>query len=286
MQAEIGAADTPAHRGLAYVVFEDLALEKFGNRIPNFNFEVVSAGDSVRPDVTQLSTVDAANPLYDPSTGRVARLFAGGTYVVFYDYWTGINLGSLLLPDSAEQLEHGSPGTLWAINETGSAYIISFSSMSILETVSKPSWREFGAWSNYDNKMILASSNLSTDISVFEKVDDSWGYLTYGTVSSTNNEWGGIVVIPAFGPLATNAGLQAGWSVLYNGDKICVLDTNYSARLNYQCATVSADYGGSVERMAYDHERHCVYITNYLDEKFYVVDMDALSVTVHSLNVG
>lgn len=31
---------TPAFRGLAYVVFEDLSLDEFGNRIPQFSFEV------------------------------------------------------------------------------------------------------------------------------------------------------------------------------------------------------------------------------------------------------
>ena len=34
-----GAA--PAFRGLAYVVIEDLALERFGNRVPQFSFEVI-----------------------------------------------------------------------------------------------------------------------------------------------------------------------------------------------------------------------------------------------------
>lgn len=35
-----GAGRAPAYRGLAYVVFEDLALGAFGNRIPNLSFEV------------------------------------------------------------------------------------------------------------------------------------------------------------------------------------------------------------------------------------------------------
>lgn len=35
-----GADFTPAHRGLAYVVFENLQLERFGNHIPQMNFEV------------------------------------------------------------------------------------------------------------------------------------------------------------------------------------------------------------------------------------------------------
>ncbi len=35
-----GADKTPAYRGIAYVVFEDFPLSDFGNRIPNFTFEV------------------------------------------------------------------------------------------------------------------------------------------------------------------------------------------------------------------------------------------------------
>lgn len=35
-----GVGMTPAHRGIAYVVFEDLALADYGNRIPSLTFEV------------------------------------------------------------------------------------------------------------------------------------------------------------------------------------------------------------------------------------------------------
>jgi hypothetical protein len=38
--ARMGAAVTPAYRGTAYVVFEDLALERYGNRLPQLSFEV------------------------------------------------------------------------------------------------------------------------------------------------------------------------------------------------------------------------------------------------------
>ena len=40
-------ADAPAHRGIAYAVFEELALADFGNRIPSLTFEVI--GDAVPP---------------------------------------------------------------------------------------------------------------------------------------------------------------------------------------------------------------------------------------------
>lgn len=42
MAAAIGP-QCPAHRGCAYVVFEDLALEDFGNRIPALSFEVFAS---------------------------------------------------------------------------------------------------------------------------------------------------------------------------------------------------------------------------------------------------
>ncbi|MEL6888849.1 MAG: host specificity protein, partial [Pseudomonadota bacterium] len=41
MEAVEGQGVVPAYRGTAYVVIEDLALERFGNRVPQFSFEVV-----------------------------------------------------------------------------------------------------------------------------------------------------------------------------------------------------------------------------------------------------
>ncbi len=38
-----GADAAPAYRGTAYVVFEDLQLAEFGNRVPQFSFEVIRA---------------------------------------------------------------------------------------------------------------------------------------------------------------------------------------------------------------------------------------------------
>ncbi len=42
-----GAGLAPAHRGIAYAVFENLELEEFGNRIPSLSFEVVADPDAV-----------------------------------------------------------------------------------------------------------------------------------------------------------------------------------------------------------------------------------------------
>jgi hypothetical protein len=40
MERYQGAGNVPAYRGTAYVVIEDFPLEQYGNRIPNFSFEV------------------------------------------------------------------------------------------------------------------------------------------------------------------------------------------------------------------------------------------------------
>ena len=41
IQAIEGVEDAPAYRGVAYIVFEDLDLGPFGNRVPQFNVEVI-----------------------------------------------------------------------------------------------------------------------------------------------------------------------------------------------------------------------------------------------------
>ena len=44
IEAHIGAGNVPAFRGQAYIVFKELDLTAFGNRVPNFHFEVVAKG--------------------------------------------------------------------------------------------------------------------------------------------------------------------------------------------------------------------------------------------------
>ncbi|MEL6953300.1 MAG: glycoside hydrolase TIM-barrel-like domain-containing protein [Pseudomonadota bacterium] len=43
IEAVEGTGNVPAYRGIAYVVIEDLELSEYGNRVPQFNFEVVRA---------------------------------------------------------------------------------------------------------------------------------------------------------------------------------------------------------------------------------------------------
>ena len=58
IEGKLGEADaTPAFRGLVYIVFEDLPLDEFGNRIPPITAEIAWAGapQAVVRDTTFLS---------------------------------------------------------------------------------------------------------------------------------------------------------------------------------------------------------------------------------------
>ena len=71
IQADRGT--TPAYRGQAYVVFEDLELENFGNRIPSFTFEVINGNANNRtyaPIVTS-PTIPRGYLAVDPLSGYI-----------------------------------------------------------------------------------------------------------------------------------------------------------------------------------------------------------------------
>ena len=61
--------DAPAYRGLAYVVFERLPLEKFGNRIPQLSFEIVRPVGRLEQMVRAVTLIPGATEFgYQPAT--------------------------------------------------------------------------------------------------------------------------------------------------------------------------------------------------------------------------
>jgi hypothetical protein len=78
--AKMGATSTPAYRGLAYVVFENLALTAYGNRLPQLSFEVFA-------------------PLPDPDTAEglvqaVTMIPASGEFAYATDVVTKTDAGT------------------------------------------------------------------------------------------------------------------------------------------------------------------------------------------------
>lgn len=67
MEAELGAGNVPAYRGQAYVVFTNFQLDKFNNRVPNFEFEVVSDG-SIGYSLKETLSVPSFSAPYKPAS--------------------------------------------------------------------------------------------------------------------------------------------------------------------------------------------------------------------------
>ena len=57
MQSILGAGNVPVYNGLAYIVFDNLQLANFGNRLPNLTFEIAAATATNNP--VWLGEVDA-----------------------------------------------------------------------------------------------------------------------------------------------------------------------------------------------------------------------------------
>lgn len=64
--------EAPAYRGVAYVVFENLDLTPFGNRIPQFNFEVFRRPSDGLPDGVRSPALDVRGVALVPGCGEYA----------------------------------------------------------------------------------------------------------------------------------------------------------------------------------------------------------------------
>ncbi len=91
LEAVEGAGTVPAYRGTAYVVIEDLELGRFGNRVPQFTFEVT------RPS----QTAQDPNGLDPVRSVRAVALLPGS--------------GEYALATSPVTMERG-PGSSWLTN--------------------------------------------------------------------------------------------------------------------------------------------------------------------------
>ena len=79
LEAIEGAGQVPAYRGTAYVVLEGLQLEQFGNRVPQFSFEVARPDQPEVPDSLDLARAVQGVALM-PGTGE----YALATQPVYY----------------------------------------------------------------------------------------------------------------------------------------------------------------------------------------------------------
>ena len=74
IEADLGAGQTPAYRGVAYLVFDNFELADYGNRIPNITAEVVVAG-STAPAYLGKITIPQTPDTLDDSVGGYHTVF-------------------------------------------------------------------------------------------------------------------------------------------------------------------------------------------------------------------
>jgi hypothetical protein len=81
--AKMGPGATPAYRGTAYVVFEELPLERFGNRLPQVSFEVFRplADPDTAEGLTQAVTLIPASGEFTYATQPIRKSAGGGATV-------------------------------------------------------------------------------------------------------------------------------------------------------------------------------------------------------------
>jgi hypothetical protein len=80
IEAREGQGNAPAYRGLAYIVFERMPLESFGNRLPQLSFEVHRAVDPFEAQVRGVCLIPAAGE-FVYARDAVARKVGAATNV-------------------------------------------------------------------------------------------------------------------------------------------------------------------------------------------------------------
>jgi len=116
-----GASNAPGFRGLAYVVFEDLLLKDFGNRIPQLSFEVEKSLRETDPDalenrLTAVTMIPGSGEFVYGTTGVTREIDEGVTVSENIHRRQGVTdfTASLdALTDAAPNLAHVSLVVSW-----------------------------------------------------------------------------------------------------------------------------------------------------------------------------
>ncbi|MGE0108764.1 MAG: recombinase zinc beta ribbon domain-containing protein [Bdellovibrionales bacterium] len=118
MEMHLGTGNVPAHRGLCYLVFTDLQLADFSNRIPSISAEVVGSGD-MACDATLFPSVSGRyrdGGVIWPSDGTLVGFTANST-IYKYDL-----INNALLLNVPFDDKHDLYGDLYGFDGEGYFY--------------------------------------------------------------------------------------------------------------------------------------------------------------------
>lgn len=113
MQSYLGAANVPAYRGLAYVVFNELNLQNWGNYLPSLSFEVIKNGTPtyVASGVQQVQNSPAMVPTLIGSVTRSVGVYMDNAGNV-WGWQYGLTLPGLS-SNTAQPFKMTPYGTEW-----------------------------------------------------------------------------------------------------------------------------------------------------------------------------
>lgn len=128
IEAQVGAENAVAHRGLCYLVFEDVPLDAFGNRIPSVSAEISSGGDALALDTAiplpPAHSYDGRTAAVDFERGR--RLLVGNETLSGPQFLASADM----IAASAERLPVPSHANIYAVAaDDGKAYVVAGSSL-------------------------------------------------------------------------------------------------------------------------------------------------------------
>ncbi len=117
MESYDGVGNVPAYRGTAYVVLKDFPLEKFGNRIPNFTFEVqkkLLQEQSLESKIKAIQLIPGASETVYSTTLEAKRTTVNGSVVATTDPSNMHNTtGSADVKMALDQLQATFPNLEW-----------------------------------------------------------------------------------------------------------------------------------------------------------------------------
>ncbi len=111
--ADKGADSAPAFRGLCYIVFEDLPLEEYGNRIPSITAEITKQPQSYAPHAT---------PLYGdvvPSDAGIMCDYDGDRFYIFDNETNDLYTYSMTTMQPIRSVHIGLRGSRFTLSPGG-----------------------------------------------------------------------------------------------------------------------------------------------------------------------
>lgn len=273
---------SPAYRGLAYVVLEDFKLAEYGNRCPQWEFEVVKAGTGSMPDPTAMGAAGEDGAV-DPLTGYVWSVHGVVNTKVVVDITDNSTLSLVQEIETVPSAVAGSMGNsicyvtatreFWVASESSTPNIMIYDAGS--QTYSGGidfglSWFGLARLEPTTGYVWLGRTNLGEYI----KVIDPIARTVVATLTAAPG--GGIGPIHEILPI--------------DGTRVAALTTDYVTIFDPLLLSTVETYSvagmSSTSDMAYDPSRDRLIVVDGADATYYTIDLASHTATLRTLTAG